>query len=129
MQLSPEATTALITFIVGGGLAALITQSIKGFGSIRAGARSSTREVIKDLAAARDESEDRESVQRTDANFWRGIAGDYAFQLRSKGHAPVPAEPRAPSEQQRTPGASRRQRRADRAPSTQEIERVVDEEL
>jgi hypothetical protein len=127
MELSPQVVAAIITFIVGGGLVGLITQIVRGVGSLRQGARTSTREVIRDLAAARDESEMREEIVRNDMEYWRRIAADYGFQLRTAGLEPRPAIPRPPSDPLRKV-STLRGRRAARAPSTEEIQRVAEED-
>ncbi len=120
-----EITSELITFVVGGGLAALITAATRGYRSVRAGARASTREVVKDLAAARDAAEDREARVRRDRDYWRSVAGDYGYQLRSAGLVPDPEKPRQPSEVE----AERpRRRRNGGEPTTGEIRRVRDEQ-
>lgn len=126
MTISGNVLQALMTFIIGGGLAALVTQLVRGWSSLRTGARASTREVIKDLAAARDEAEEREASLRRDKDYWRGVAGDYGYQLRQAGVLPSPSEPMSPSELRREGQNSPRRRRAQRAPTTDEIKRVED---
>jgi hypothetical protein len=128
VTLTPELVQTLLTFIVGGGLVTLITQLVRGWRSLKTGARASTREVVKDLAAARDEAEDREAEVRLDKDYWRAVAGDYGYQLRARGITPNPPEPRSPSEQRRETTGSRRWLRAQRAPSTDEIEAIIDED-
>lgn len=132
MNIDPDIVKAVLTFIVGGGLVTFITQVVRGWSSLRSGARANTREVIKDLAAARDESEDREADVRQDKDYWRNTAGGYAYQLRSAGLIPEPQNPRSPSEVRRdklrdVELRTRRQRRAALAPDTAEIERIMDE--
>jgi hypothetical protein len=136
VTLDPGTIQILITFVVGGGLATLIAQLVRAFGSFRSGARASTREVVKDLAAARDEAEDRLSDMRRDKDYWRNVAADYAYQLRQKGVSPVPPEPMSPSERAREIGrreesgsifrGAARASRAAQAPSTEEIDEVYD---
>ncbi len=121
-----EITSELITFVVGGGLAALITAATRGYRSIRSGARASTREVVKDLAAARDEAEAREARVRQDRDYWRSVAGDYGYQLRSAGLVPDPEKPRQPSE---VIAERRRPRRSAREASTGELRRVRDGDI
>lgn len=133
MRITPELIQTLITFIVGGGLVTLITQSGKVVRSVRSGARASTRDVIRDLAAARDESEDREADRRRDAVYWANIAAGYGYQLRQHGLVPDPEHPMSPSERQREQDRrsrrpTLRQRRADQAPTTEEIRRVIDDD-
>ena len=139
MKITPELLQVIVTFIVGGGLATLVAQIVRGVGSFRSGARATTREVVKDLAAARDEAEDRLADMVRDKDYWRNTAGSYAFQLRSRGITPDPAEPMSPSERAREIGRRqdkpgrlgrvfRGQARADRAqaaPSTEELRQVL----
>ncbi len=124
-------TETVITFIVGGGLAALLTQFGRVIRSLRSGARATTREVIQDLAAARDEAEEREAELRRDKDYWRNVAGSYGYLLRRNGITPDPVEPRSPSEarldRERRDGKSARQRRAERAPTTEEIEEAAEQ--
>ncbi len=130
MKIDQTMVQALLAFIVGGGLLGLVTQVVRSWSSIKSGARANTREVIKDLAAARDESEDREATVRRDKDYWRGVAADYGFQLRSAGLTPDPAKPMSPSERAREMGQREQTRRigqsraarADAAPSTEEID-------
>lgn len=97
MKLGPDDISALITFLVGGSAATLVTQVLRGASSLRKGARASTREVVKDLAEARDETEDRLKVMTRDMEYWRSVAGGYIFQMARAGLAPQPAEPSPPS--------------------------------
>ncbi len=76
-----------------------LTQIIRGYLSLRTGARANTREVVKDLAAARDDEESRHTITQRDRDFWRNVAGAYAYQMRRAGLVPDPAEPVPPSEQ------------------------------
>ena len=127
MEIHPQIIAALITSIVGGGIITLITGIAKGLRSWRQGARQSTRDVIRDLAAARDESEIREETVRRDMEYWRDVAGQYGFQLRQVGVIPDPLVPRPPSDRQRTVTTLQGQRAA-RAPTTEEIERQAEED-
>lgn len=136
MTISSDHIQLVITFVVGGGLLTLVTQLARVFGSFRSGARASTREVIKDLAAARDEAEEREATLRRDKDYWRNVAGAYGFQLRSRGITPDPAEPMSPSERAREMGQRERRtgrifrgqarsERAGKAPTTDELREVL----
>lgn len=131
MALSQDTTEALITFLLGGGVITLVTQGIRASRLWRSGRLATTREVIRDIAAARDEAEEREADLRRDKDYWRGVAGDYGFQLRAAGLVPHPAEPKSPSEVRRDEAraagrdALLRKRRADAAPTTGEIERIM----
>ena len=130
MKVDGDMVATLLTFIVGGGLATLVTQLVRSWSALRAGTRATTREVVKDLAAARDEAEDRLESRTADLDYWRGVAADYNYQLRQAGLVPMPQTPIAPSEQRR--GRSReaveQRRRAERAPSTSEI-RAIEREF
>lgn len=134
MKIDQNLITTLITFIIGGGLATFITQVARSWGTLRSGARASTREVVKDLAAARDEAEEREADIRRDKDYWRNVAGGYAFQLRSAGIEPDPPTPLSPSEVRRDKARAKQQvrdargTRASKALDTGEIARVLDDE-
>lgn len=126
MQISPDTLKAVLTFIVSAGSSALVTQLVRGWMSLRTGARASNREVIKDLAAARDDAEDRAAKWLRDKDYWRSVAGDYSFQLRNHGLVPQPPQPVSPSELAKEVHDSPRRRRAARAPTTAEIQRDPD---
>jgi hypothetical protein len=124
VNINKDVMTTIVTFVVTGGLAAMITQLARSWGVLRSGSRANTRELVKDLAAARDEAEERLAVQTADVDYWRGVAGDYSYQLRQAGLMPMPAEPMAPSARFRQGVTKEQRRRADRAPSTGEIKRI-----
>lgn len=107
MKISQETISSLITFILGGGLAAFFTQLVRGWSALRTGSRASVREVVKDLAASRDDAETRAATKQRDLTFWRDIAGGYSYQLRSHGHTPDPDEPVPPSARERLPSQLR----------------------
>lgn len=125
MNLSSDAVQTLLTLIISAGGAAFLTQLVRGWISLRSGARASTREVIRDLAAARDEAEEREGILRRDLEYYRSVAGTYEYQLRSNGIEPRPPHPSSPSERgraQRDPrGGTVRRSRAEQAPPTEDI--------
>lgn len=127
VDISPDLLKGLLAFVTSGALAALITQLVRALLSLRSGARASNREVIKDLAAARDDAEDRAAKWLRDKDYWRGVAGDYNYQLRAGGKVPEPAEPQSPSERERAAANAPRARRAKRAPTTDAIHRILDE--
>jgi hypothetical protein len=128
MAFGPGTTEALITFVLGGGAIAMVTQIIRASRLWKTGRLATTREIIRDMAAARDEAEDREAVVRQDKDYWRNVAGAYGYQLRSQGIEPDPARPMSPSERRRDgQGKSTRQRRAELAPTTEQIEAALDE--
>lgn len=118
MKFSPESISTLITFLVGGGLATLVTQIVRGWSSLRTGARASVREVVKDLAAARDEAEDRRGIAQRDCDYWQGVAAGYGYQLRAAGKLPDPVNPIPPS---MVPVAVKRARRP-RGPAQEDID-------
>jgi hypothetical protein len=89
-------TQAIITFVVGGGFAALITQGVKVWKSLSLGARATTRAVVRDLADARGEAEARLEHERRVSEYWRAVAGNYSFQLRAAGEVPDPENPIPP---------------------------------
>lgn len=90
-----EVLTALITALIGAGGATFIGSLIRGWGSLRTGARAREKETLSELIRSRNEAE-------ADRDFWRDVAGGYRFQLRQSGVAPQPADPLQPSE--RRPG-------------------------
>lgn len=131
-MITDATTEALITFMLGGGAIALVTQMIRASRLWRSGRLATTREVIRDIAAARDEAEEREEEQREDALYWSATAAGYHFQLRQAGLTPEPARPESPSARRRRLAAAgrrdaraRRAERAELAISTGEIERMV----
>lgn len=96
MNLDPDVIKTLVTFLTGGGLIALITGVIRSVRTVRTGALSSTRAVVKGLVEARNEAEDREDAQRRRADYWQDVAGRYSFQLRRAGVTPDPRNPMPP---------------------------------
>lgn len=128
MSVSPGLIQAALGFIIGGGLLVGVTQVVRSWATLRSGARANVRDVIRDIAASRDEAEDREAAMRLDKDYWRDVAGGYGFQLRNHGLTPDPAIPRSPSERARDRRNTSRARRAGRAPTTAEIRAVIDDE-
>lgn len=124
----PQMTSEIITFVVGGGLAALITAVVRGYRSVRAGARASTREVVKDLVADRDAAEARTARTQRDRDYWRSVAGDYGYQLRSAGLVPDPERPRSPTEREADRPRTARRRRAAPEVTTGELRRIVEDD-
>ena len=92
-----EVITAVIGALLGGGGLAFIQALFTGIGSLKQGARAHERESVQDLARARDKADDRADRAETDRDYWRNVAGGYAYQLRLAGVAPVPADPVPPS--------------------------------
>lgn len=96
MKIDPSFLQAFITLIVSGALGTLVTGAIRSWGSMRKGARASTRAVIADLADDRREAEERTEHWIRVAEYWRQVAGNYQFQLRSNGISPDPKNPIPP---------------------------------
>ncbi|WFE41964.1 hypothetical protein [Micromonospora sp. WMMD998] len=92
-----EVVTAVIAALLGGGGLAFIQAVFSGVSSLRQGARAHERESVQDLARARDKADERANRAESDRDYWRNIAGGYAYQLRLAGVDPVPAEPVPPS--------------------------------
>lgn len=99
MSWSSDVIQTLVTFLVGGGLVTLIAQVVRGVSALRTGARASTRAVILDLAAARDDADNRAITYQRDSEFWRNTCAAYSFQMRTAGLTPDPTNPVPPSEQ------------------------------
>lgn len=93
-----DVLTALITALIGAGGATFVGTLLKGWGSLRSGARAREREAVSDLARARDEAEDRCREAVADRDYWRGIAARYAYQMMRAGKTPSPPDPVPPSE-------------------------------
>jgi ABC-type transporter Mla subunit MlaD len=89
----------LVTLLTGGGAAALVGLLIRSIRTMRAGARASIRDVVKDLSAARNAADDRAREAEADLRYFQWLAGGYAYQLRDHGIAPDPATPTPPSAQ------------------------------
>lgn len=93
-----DIVTTLITALIGVGGAGFIATLIKGWGSLRSGARAREREAVADLARARDEADERSRMAIADRDYWRLISARYAYQLMRSGLDPDPADPVPPSE-------------------------------
>lgn len=109
---SNELAQLLITAATGGGAVALVSGGVKAWLSLRSGARASTRAVINDIAEDRAAAEERAERQTRVAEYWRGIAGNYGYQLRRNGITPDPEHPAPPRQ---SPAAAERQRRSRRS--------------
>ncbi|MEU0081354.1 hypothetical protein ABZY58_25930 [Micromonospora tulbaghiae] len=92
-----EVITAVIAALLGGGGLAFIQALFSGVTSLRQGARAHERESVQDLARARDKADERAASAEADRDYWRRIAGGYAYQLTRAGVEPVPADPVPPS--------------------------------
>lgn len=107
--MNTDPVSALITFLLGGGLVTFLTQGRKVWFSMRSGARAASREVLKDLAASRDEAEDRLGREQREKEHWRYMCGRYHFQLVRAGLDPDPVDPtpRAAEQRRRRPDGPR----------------------
>lgn len=94
----------LLSVLIGGSGVAFVTALAQGLKTLRTGARAREREAVADLALWRDEADDARRSAERDRDYWRRIAGSYAYQLRTLGVEPIPAEPVPPSERSTTPG-------------------------
>lgn len=102
----------LVTGLLGGGGALFIAALVKGWSDLRGGARAREREAVTDLAAARDDAENRRQIAEKDRDYWRAIAGRYGYQLRQHGVNPDPEMPEAPSDRERQRAERDRDRRS-----------------
>jgi hypothetical protein len=98
----------MVTFLVGGGAAALVTTVVKAVGSMRIGSRTASRGVVRDAVEARRDAERRLEHEKRVSDYWRGVAGNYNYQLRSNGIMPDPAKPVPPVVRVKTEARSRR---------------------
>lgn len=96
MNLNSDGVAALVAFLTGGGALTLVAYLFRGIRTVRTGALSSTRAVVKDLVEARNEAEARRDQAVSDAEYFRAVAGGYAFQLKEKGFRPKPEYMRPP---------------------------------
>jgi hypothetical protein len=87
----------LVALLTGGGATALVGLLIRSIRTLRAGARASIRDVVKDLSAARNAADDRARTAEQDRDFWHTTAAGYAYQLRDAGINPQPSSPVPPS--------------------------------
>ncbi|MEW2474598.1 hypothetical protein AB0875_12485 [Micromonospora gifhornensis] len=97
-----EVITAAIAALLGGGGLAFLQALFSGVGSLRQGARAHERESVRDLSRARDAADDRAGRAEADRDYWRQVAGGYAYQLRLAGVEPIPPDPVPPSARDRT---------------------------
>lgn len=111
ITVSSEAVKWLLGFIVTGGFTTFVVQFARARTSLRAGARKSTREVVRDLADDRTAAERRTDIVQVDLEYWRGIAGSYSFQLRANGLTPDPPYPSSPSQAPPAPQQPTRRRK------------------
>lgn len=88
----------VLTAILGGGGAAFVVSWAKAWTAVRGGAKARERETINDIEKRADDAVAREQVAQLNADYWRGIAGRYHWQLVSKGVNPDPQDPVQPSD-------------------------------
>jgi hypothetical protein len=127
VKLDPDVTQTLVTFLTGGGALALIAAIVRSYRTVRTGALSSTRAVVKDLVEARNEAEARQDVADRRSVFWQDVAMRYRRQLVSAGITPDPRDPKPPPMNAQTARTDRARR--DRQPgrrSERELEDTGD---
>jgi tRNA(Met) C34 N-acetyltransferase TmcA len=112
MEVGPDAVSTVLKFLTGGGAIILVTQSFRAWSTWRSGARVTTRSIVRDLVVDRKEAEARVDERTAELDFWRGIAGAYAYQLRAAGLTPNPENPSPPRPLDAARKADRRARRA-----------------
>src|SRR4051812_25902379 len=88
----------IVAALMSAGGATFLGSLVRGYSSLRSGARARERETVQDLAQARDEAIGRERAELADSRFWQGVAAKYAYQLRLAGINPDPEQPEPPSE-------------------------------
>lgn len=93
----------VVTALLSAGGAAFLGSVVKGWTTLRTGARARERETITDLGADRDRAVEGERVALADARFWQRIAGRYGYQLVQAGINPDPEVPEPPSERTTKP--------------------------
>lgn len=92
------ALTTIITVLLSAGGATFFANLVRGWGTIKSGARAREREAVDDLARWRDELDERARNAEADRDFWRNVAARYSGQLARAGIEPVPADPVPPTE-------------------------------
>lgn len=96
--MTSETVQLLISTVLGGGLAITVTALIRGWRTLRAGARAREREGIADLAKWREEADDARRECEKDRQYWHSVAARYGYQLHRAGMVPDPINPAPPSE-------------------------------
>jgi hypothetical protein len=114
VNVDSDVTRTLVTFLTGGGLVTLLVTAARSYRTVRTGALSSTRAVVKDLVEARNEAEARQDVADRRAAFWQDVAMRYRRQLILAGVEPDPLDPKPPPMNPREARADRARR--DRLP-------------
>ena len=99
---SPPWLPLIVTALLSAGGATFLGSVVKGWLTLRTGARARERETISDLGADRDRAVESERATLADARYWQRIAGKYAYQLTQAGINPDPETPEPPSERPAT---------------------------
>lgn len=108
MNIDSGTLQTVVTFLVSGSVVTLVTYAWRAWGSLRSGARANTRAVIKDLADDRAAAERAREHQTRLTEFWRAVAANYSYQLRTNGITPDPETPIPPREAVREDSKARR---------------------
>jgi tRNA(Met) C34 N-acetyltransferase TmcA len=90
VKINPEVIQTLVTFLTGGGLITLLVAAVRSYRTVRTGALSSTRAVVKDLVEARNEAESRQDAADRRAVYWQDVAMQYRQQLLESRIMPEP---------------------------------------
>lgn len=104
-----NALSDLVTFALGGGLAAVIAAGLKAWTSVRSGIKAGEKETIENIVADRRQArEETEAVRaaaraelaviRRDLRYQEWVTHQYYRQLVLSGITPDPEYPVAPSE-------------------------------
>jgi hypothetical protein len=96
-----EFVVAVITAILSTGGASFVRNLVKGWSTVRSGARVREREAFDDIASARDDAEDRCRAAERRAGHWQRMAYGYLGQLLAARIEPNPTDPTPPWESPR----------------------------
>ncbi|AYF30599.1 hypothetical protein CSH63_33185 [Micromonospora tulbaghiae] len=91
-----QLVVAVVTALLGTGGLAWARALFRGVGSLRTGARATERAALADLRRRAEDAEKLTAEKTYELNFWRNIAGQYAYQLHRAGHEPDPPNPVPP---------------------------------
>lgn len=83
-------TNTLLTFLLGGGLAAALGALFKGIRSLQSGTRAREREAIIDLGEWRADEHDARVLAERDTAYWQSRCNDYIGQLLRNQLQPEP---------------------------------------
>lgn len=98
----------VVAALMSAGGATFLGSLVRGWSTLKSGARARERETVQDLAKSRDDAVDRERKELADSRYWQAIAAKYGFQLRKAGINPDPENPEPPSERAAREGAPAR---------------------